>query len=166
VAERGEALTRPARGKRYATRAPQAGRRRPTGLAYVGVRIAVYLATLIPIAWIYSTKERGLLIAPPIGLIGAVATWYFLGDTPATGARRLVPAIGVGAILAEVTWSLGYWTVMPLVAGAAIWLAFYVLSGIAEHGADRTLDRRILLEYCGVALVGVAVVLATAPWRL
>jgi Protein of unknown function (DUF5656) len=156
--------------RRYATRAPTPPgarqRRVSSGIAYVGVRIAVYLAALVPIVVIYSTKERALLIAPPIGLIGALATWYFLGDTPVGRGRRALLAGGVGLVLGELTWSLGYWSVMPIVGGAALWLAFYVLSGIAEHGADRTLDRRILLEYCGVALVGVLVVLATAPWRV
>ncbi len=147
---------------------PQSARARrgTSGLGYVAVRIGVYLAALVPIVLIYSTKERALIIAWPIGLIGAVATWWFLRDTPAVGRRRLLLAGGVGLVLAELTWSLGYWSVMPIVGGAALWLAFYVLSGVAEHGADRTLDRRILLEYCAVALVGVLVVLATAPWRV
>jgi hypothetical protein len=156
--------------RRYATRAPGTVGSRPghgsSGLAYVAVRIAVYLAALVPIVLIYSTKERALLTAPPIGLIGALATWYLLRDTPVSRGGGVLLAGAVGLVLAELTWSLGYWSVMPIVGGAALWLAFYVLSGIAEHGADRSLDRRIVLEYCGVALVGVLVVLATAPWRV
>jgi Protein of unknown function (DUF5656) len=136
-----------------------------TGLAYVAVRAVVYLAALAPIVLIYSTKERALVVAPPIGLICAAATWFLLADTPANGERRVLLAAGVGIVVAELAWGLGYWAVVPLVGGAALWLAFYVLSGIVEHGAGQTLDRRIVLEYGFVALVGVLVVMVTAPWR-
>ena len=136
-----------------------------TGVGYVAVRIVVYLLALAPIVVIYSTRERALLVAPPIGLICAAATWYLLGDTPANRERRISLAAGVGIVVAELAWGLGYWAVVPLVGGAVLWLAFYVLSGIVEHGAAQTLDRRIVLEYGLVALVGVLVVMVTAPWR-
>src|SRR5262249_27522313 len=50
-----------------------------TGLAYVGIRVVVYALALLLIVVIYSTKERALLIAPPIGLLCGLATWYLLG---------------------------------------------------------------------------------------
>ena len=131
----------------------------------MAVRIVVYVAALIPIVMIYSTKERALLVAPPIGLICSLATWYLLGDTPVDRTRRVLLSAGVGLVVAELAWGLGYWAVVPFVGGAALWLAFYVLSGIVEHGAAQTLDRRIALEYAFVALVGVLVVMITAPWR-
>jgi Protein of unknown function (DUF5656) len=136
-----------------------------TGLAYVGIRVVVYALALVLIVVIYSTKERALLIAPPIGLLCAVATWYLLGDTPLTRNRRLIVSAGVGLILAELTWAVGYWSTLPLVGGAALWLALYVLSGVVEADANGALDRRIGLEYGLVAAVGLAVVLAVSrPW--
>ncbi len=135
------------------------------GLSYVLIRIALYLAALIPYVLLYSTKERALLIGPPIGVIGAAVTWFLLRDVDVTQARRLVHAAVVGALLFELTWAFGYWTVAPVVGGAAIWLAFYVLSGVAEQNAAGTLDRRVGIEYAVVALVGVLVVLASAPWQ-
>lgn len=142
------------------------GRRPPrTGLAYVTVRIVVYAAALIPILAIYYTKQRGLLVAPPVGLICALGTWYLLGDTPVAPGRRVLLAVAVGAVVAELTWALGYWSVVWYVGGAVLWLAFYVLSGIVEHGAAGLLDRRIVVEYGLVALVGLLVVMFTTPWR-
>jgi Protein of unknown function (DUF5656) len=136
-----------------------------TGLAYVGIRVVVYALALLLIVVIYSTKERALLIAPPIGLLCAVATWYLLGDTPVPRNRRLVVSGGVGLILVELTWAVGYWSTLPLVGGAALWLALYVLSGVVEADANGALDRRIGLEYGLVAAVGLAVVLAVSrPW--
>lgn len=135
------------------------------GLAYVGIRLAVYIASLAPIVLIYSTKGRGIFIAPPIVLIGAVATWLFLREAALSQRRRMLYGIGVGLIMGELTWALGWWTVAPVVGGAAIWLVFYVASGIAEHGASGSLARSVLLEYAGVGLIGLLVVLATQPWR-
>jgi F0F1-type ATP synthase assembly protein I len=131
----------------------------------------VYLAALAPIVLIYSTKERALVVAPPIGLICAAATWFLLGDTPANRERRLFLAAGVGIVAAELAWGLGYWAVAPVIGGAALWLVFYVLSGIVEHGAAQTLDRRIALEYGFVATLGMLILLVfmllfLPPWRV
>ena len=136
-----------------------------TGLAYIAVRVAVYIAALALMVLVYGTKQRGLLIAPPVGLLGAAGTWYLLGDTPLAGRRRLMNAAGVGVLLAELTWAFGYWNVPALVGGAGLWLGFYVLSGVVEHGASLSLDRRIAAEYALVGLIGTLVILAVArPW--
>src|SRR6266545_3940892 len=52
-----------------------------TGIAYVAVRVVIYVAALVLIVLIYSSKARGLLMAPPVGLLCAAASWYLLGDT-------------------------------------------------------------------------------------
>jgi hypothetical protein len=165
VYRRGDLSARP-----YGTRRPRhrdrgGVSREPTRLSYTLVRIGVYLAVLPPILLIYGTKGRGLLMGSAIGLICAVATWYLLRDVPAPQWRRALYTAVVGLVLAELTWAFGHWGGVSIVGGAAIWLAFYVLSGIVEHGLANTLDRRIMLEYGVVALVGVLVVLASAPWR-
>ena len=138
-----------------------------TGVAYVAVRAVVYLVALGLMVLIYGTKQRGLFIAPPVGLVGAAGVWYLLGDTPVDSRRRLVLAGGVGLLLAELTWAFGYWDVAALVGGAGLWLAFYVLSGLVEHGALRSLDRRIGFEYAAVALIGAIVILVVVrPWSI
>jgi hypothetical protein len=136
-----------------------------TGLVYVLVRVFVYILALVLIVLIYGTKQRGLFIAPPVGLIAAAGTWYLLGDTPLDSRRRVINALGVGLLLAELTWAVGYWDVLPPVGGAGLWLGFYVLSGLVEHGAALALDSRIAREYAFVALIGAAVILGFArPW--
>ena len=137
------------------------------GVPYLSVHFVVYMAALGVIFLIFRTKERGLLIAPPIGLVSAAATWYLLGDTLVESRRRLSLAAGIGLILAELTWALGYWSANPLVGSAALWLALYVLSGVVEAEESGTLDRRVALEYSFVAGVGSLVVLAAArPWSM
>ena len=138
-----------------------------TGLAYVAVRAVVYILALALMVLIYGTKERGLVMAPPVGLVGAAGVWYLLGDTPVDPRRRLVLAGGVGLLLGELTWAFGYWDVAALVGGAGLWFAFYVLSGLVEHGALRSLDRRVGFEYALVALIGALVILAVVrPWTI
>jgi len=136
-----------------------------TGAAYVAVRVVVYIVALALMVLVYGTKERGLLIAPPVALVGAAATWYLLGDTPAHARRRVLLSAGVGLLLGELTWAFGYWNVAALVGGAALWFGFYVLSGVVEHGASLNLDRRIAIEYALVALIGALVILVVVrPW--
>ena len=137
------------------------------GIAYVGVRVIVYMLALLLIVEIYSTKQRGLLTGLPIGVLTAFGTWFLLSDTAADSRRRLTLAAGVGVVLAELTWALGYWSVKPFAGGAALWLAFYVLSGIVEHGAGRLLDRKVVIEYAVLATLGTLVVVLVAhPWSL
>ena len=136
-----------------------------TGLAYVAVRVLVYVLALVVMVLIYGTKQRGLIIAPPIGVVGAAGTWYLLGDTPLDSRRRLITAAGIGLLLAELAWAIGYWNVLAPVGGAGLWLSFYVLSGVVEHGASVSLEGRIAREYAVVALIGAVVILAFArPW--
>jgi len=138
-----------------------------TGVAYVAVRVGVYLVGLVLMVLIYGTKQRGLLIAPPIALLAAAGTWYLLGDTPIDSRRRLINAGGAGLMLGELTWAFGYWDVPALVGAAGLWLAFYVVSGVIEHGASVSLDRRIAAEYALVALIGSVVILVVArPWSI
>jgi hypothetical protein len=138
-----------------------------TGVAYVAVRVVVYIVALALVVVIYGTKERGLLLAPPVALVGAAGTWYLLGDTPVGSRRRLMDAAGVGLVLGELTWAMGYWNVGALVGGAGLWLGFYVLSGVVEHAASLSLDRRIAAEYALVALIGALVILVVArPWSV
>jgi len=138
-----------------------------TGVAYVAIRVGVYLIALVLMVLVYGTKQRGLIIAPPIGLLAAAGTWYLLGDTALDARQRLITSIGAGLMLGELTWAFGYWDVPALVGGAGLWLAFYVLSGVIEHGASENLDRRIAAEYALVALIGSVVILAVArPWSV
>jgi hypothetical protein len=135
------------------------------GISYVAMRVLVFAIALLFIVLIYSTKERALFIAPPIALIVGAATWYLLGDTPLDGRRRLWFAGTAALILVELTWSIGYWSTLPLVGGAALWLGLYVLSGVLEASATASLDRRIAMEYAAVAAIGLVLVLAISrPW--
>ena len=138
-----------------------------TGFPYLVVRVGVYIIALVLMVLVYGTKQRGLIIAPPIGLLAAAGTWYLLGDTALDARQRLINAIGTGLMLGELTWAFGYWDVAALVGGAGLWLAFYVLSGVIEHAAAEDLDRRIAAEYALVALIGSVVILAVArPWSV
>ena len=137
------------------------------GFAYVSVRVVAYILALLVIVAIYGTKQRALLTGAPIGLVAAAETWFLLTDTSADPRRRLMLAAAVGLVLAELAWAIGYWSVPPLAGGAALWLGFYVLSGVVEHGAGRSLDRHVAIEYAVVAAFGtLVVVLVSHPWSL
>lgn len=129
------------------------------------LRAGIYLAALPVLLLVYGTKERALFTAAPVALVGAGVVWLLGSAVSADRERTLLYAAAVGATLGELTWALGYWSTLPLVGGAALWLALYALSGVAEHALARTLDRQVVLEYGGVALLGVLLVLVSQPWR-
>lgn len=137
------------------------------GLAYLAVHVLVYVLALAAMVLIFGTKQRGLVIGPAVGLVGAAGSWYLLGDTPVDARRRATLTAGVGVLMAELTWALGYWNVAALAGGAILWLGFYTLSGIVEHAASQRLDRRVALEYAVVWLVGALLIVGiTRPWSL
>ncbi|MBI2756343.1 MAG: hypothetical protein HYX52_06510 [Chloroflexi bacterium] len=122
--------------------------------------------SFIPILLVYGTKERALITALPVGLIGAAVAWFNARHVRSSArGRQIRYAVIVGLVMAQLTWALGYWAVIPLVGAAALWLALYALSGIAEHAQAATLDRRVAAEFGAVAAIGVVIVLFSQPWR-
>jgi Protein of unknown function (DUF5656) len=161
----GDARSRPFGSRKPRHRSGSGAHRAPGRASYTLIRIGAYLAVLPPIVWIYSTREHILLTALLVGLLCAASTWFLLRDVSASQWQRVLYAAVAGLVVAELAWAFSHWGGVPLVGGSAIWLSFYVVSGIVEHGLANSLDRRIVLEYGVVALVGVLVVLASAPWR-
>lgn len=129
------------------------------------VRVGLYLLALGPILLAYATKQRALLVAPLVALVGAILLMGLLWDSQVPWARRLLYAAGLALVVGELTWALGYWAVAPVIGGAALWLTLYVATGVVEHGLRGTLDRSVAREFLVVAVVGIAIVVATTPWR-
>ena len=61
-------------------------------------------------------------------------------------------------IVAETTWALNYWPVAGLVGGAFLLLTFYVFAGLLLAIQEGGIDRRVVVEYGVVGVLGLAVI--------
>ena len=59
-----------------------------TGIAYVAVRVVVYIVALALMTVVYGTKERGLFMAPPVALVAAGHRATLRSRRPGTNQQR------------------------------------------------------------------------------
>ena len=66
-------------------------------------------------------------------------------------------------LVGELTWALNYWAALTtLVGGAFLLVTFYVIFGVLSHYVDRSLTRRMMLEFGVVGAVAIIAVFTSA----
>jgi hypothetical protein len=65
--------------------------------------------------------------------------------------------------MGEIFWALSYLMLNSLTAGILLLFIFYLITGLARQGLLESLDRRILVEFAVVALIGLGLLLRYAP---
>jgi len=133
---------------------------RPARLA---LNILVYLVALSLFALIYSSKARSLLSATTMAAVGSLLALELLRGTHQnlrlTGLYTLITGLALG----EVTWALNYWTVNRLTGGLLLLLVFYMVTGLSRERLSQSLNRRALVEFALVALVGIGLIIKYRP---
>jgi hypothetical protein len=128
----------------------------------------IHLAAGILFTLNYDARTRSLLSGTTIvlvaGLLSARLLWTYTDNL----APALLYGAIVGVIMGQVTWGLNYWRLSGVQGGVALLLLFYVLVGVVQsavqgHFKDRANSRRILLEYAGVSIVTLVLILLAAP---
>jgi hypothetical protein len=127
--------------------------------------VLTYLAAFVLFTAIYQSRERGLITATAASIVSGLLSIVLLRATAEPRARILLFALVIGLCSGEVMWMLNYWVVIPITGGAVLLVFFYVFVGVADGVLSRELNRRLLLEYMIVGLVGFLLTLSTAPWR-
>lgn len=77
----------------------------------------------------------------------------------------LVPVLGLTLALSEVTWVLQFLPVHYLVQASVISALYYVMFNLMSVQALRGVERRDLIEYVGIGLVALLLVLISAQWK-
>jgi len=133
---------------------------RPARLA---LNIFVYLIALSLFTLIYSSKARSLLSATTTAAVGSLLALELLRgvhqNLRLTGLYVLITGLALG----EVTWALNYWTVNRLTGGLLLLLVFYMVTGLSREGLLQSLNRRVLVEFALVALVGLGLIIKYRP---
>lgn len=126
--------------------------------------LAVYLVAFALFVVLYGARDRILVTALEIGVVGmllAVSLYRVSGGRP---ARIWLLAGITGLCLAELTLAVNAWIVPGLLGGAFLLLFFYVTAGLVQAMLDQTLTTRLVVEYGLVSIVGLALILSASPW--
>jgi len=124
--------------------------------------VLVHLTALLGFMVVYGANLRGLLAGPLVfagaGLLVARLLWPLVGDARRALLYGVVAGVGPG----EMVWVLNYWPLSALQGGLVLLILFYVVVGLLQQWLLGTFNRRVVLEYSGVAVVAVVLVLVVA----
>lgn len=130
---------------------------------YTGARFTLSLLAYLTAFGIYSSiyapRLRSLYSATPVVIITILICLELFRGQRVNGRRAVFYAGVLGLIVGEMTWALNYWLVSPLVGGILMLVALYCGSGIVQSHLSGELNRRTILEFTGIAVGAVMLVL-------
>jgi len=132
-------------------------------LARLTLNIFVYLVALGLFPLIYGSKARSLLSATTTAAVGGLLALELLRGVHHNLRLTGLYALFTGLALGEVTWALNYWTAGRLTGGLLLLLVFYLVTGLSREGLLRRLNRRVLVEFALVTLVGLGLIIKYRP---
>lgn len=123
-----------------------------------------YGAALLLFLFVYQTRTRSLLSGTLVAMTAMLLAVEVLRTTTDRPGTVFIYGAIVGVILGQVTWALNYWwTLSSLNGGLLLLLIFYLVVGIAQHGIQDHLNRRILWEFAIFALVALLLIAIIGP---
>ena len=129
----------------------------------MGRSLVAYLLALVFFTSIYQTRLRSLVTATSTTVIATLISLSILSDEEKPLRQIALYAGLIGLLLGETTWALNYWRANVLTVGVLLMLLFYVLIGITREHMRDELDRRVLIEFLGVAALGMWIVIRFGP---
>jgi hypothetical protein len=127
--------------------------------ARLGLNAWAYLLALALFVLIYSAKARSLVSATAVTLASTLLALEFLRSAGCDFGRTALYAAIAGLITGEALWAMNYWRIRGVTGGLLLLLTFYVAAGLANQQLQGRLNRRVLVEYGAVALIGLVLLL-------
>jgi hypothetical protein len=129
---------------------------------YPGARfvlnIGTYLTGFAFYAVVYSFDVSLVPAAFAVGLVSLLLSVEVLREAEADPVRALVFSGVVGLIVAEARWALYFLPLESYLAGVFLLLVFYLTSGLVQHHLNDDLNRPVVSEFVGIAVLGVIIV--------
>lgn len=123
-----------------------------------------YGAALLLFLFVYQTRTRSLLSGTLVAMTATLLAVEILRTTTNRPLIALIYAVITGVILGQVTWALNYWwTLSNLNGSLLLLLIFYLIVGIAQHGIQDHLNRRILWEFAIFGIVALILIAVIGP---
>jgi hypothetical protein len=132
--------------------------------ARLGLNVATYGAAFALYATVYGLQVRSLLSATAVMLVTfPLALELLRGTEEQLGTTWLHAAI-VALVCGQLTWALNRWGLSALAGGGLLLVVFYTLSGVTQQYQAGRLNRRVVLEFVAIGLVGLAIIAISSPW--
>ena len=128
-----------------------------------GKSVIGYLIGLVFFVSIYETRLRSLVTATSVAAVSGIVATSVFSTERCSLAYGMAYAGVIGLLMGEVTWALNYWRANALTVGVLLMMVFYVLVGLVREHLRGTLGPRVLLEFLGVAALGVWIATRFAP---
>jgi len=131
--------------------------------ARLGLNFIAYLIALVLLALIHESEAHELLTAVAALAVSSLLALDLLHGAQQGFRRTSLYALIAGLVMGEIVWALSYLKMSNLTAGILLLLIFYLITGLARQGLLKLLNRRILIEFAVVALIGLALLLKYGP---
>lgn len=121
-----------------------------------GVALVMYLV-------VYRTRVRSIVSATEVMLLSTLLALELL-----RGSRRPTWQVGlyagiVGLVLGQATWALNYMRLHSLTGGLLLLVLFYNIVGLAQHGIQGRISRRVVIEFGLITTAALALIWEFAP---
>lgn len=131
--------------------------------ARLGLNALTYATALVLFLVVYRTRVRSVVSATEVLVVsGLLALELLRGSGRPTVLIALYAAIA-GLVLGQATWVLNYWRLDSLTGGLVLMVAFYNVVGLAQHGLQGRIRRRMLIEYGLITVTTLALIWEFAP---
>lgn len=127
------------------------------------LNIIAYTLALTLYAAIYQTRSRSLITATATAAVSFLLAVDLIWVACAGPGRTALMAGIVGLIMAECSWALNYWRTSLGTASLLLLITFYTTTGLATHHLMGKLSRPVLIEFAGVAALGIGLLIAFHP---
>jgi hypothetical protein len=123
----------------------------------------ILLAAFILFTGLYATRVRAMIVAPAVGLAGALLAALALSLDGRVDSDREQPvwsdtlslSLAAGLAMAEVVWPLLFWPAPALLGGAVLLAVFYGLTGVLGAAGRRSVQ----LEFTVISLLALAAII-------
>lgn len=132
------------------------------GWAALGLTGLGYTAALTLFALARLSGARAAISATLMVFVAGVIALRLLVLGGASGGRAALYAGLIGLLMGEATWALNYWVTNALGVGLVMLVLFYLAVGASQQHLVGRLDRRVVVEFAVVGVVGLALALRFA----
>lgn len=128
----------------------------------LGLNILAYTLAFILFGLVYQSRARSLVTATLISLVAFAIALDLLGTAEARHSHLLLFAGAIALVIGESTWALNYWRINAWVGGLVLLLILYAFTNIAYQHLLQRLTPSTIVEFAGVGVIVLVVVLLSA----